>query len=611
MKSIRRTLILNVMVLLVLALGAVAALVYEITRNAIQEKQRTARQLVDLQFNEQRDEVMLGQARLLASEALSQLDPVRLGQYREASPYALYSLTFGPNSHVTTPLMLAERLPGSLSFRLNTLLATDIKFSDSDAMMHGYVQVNSDWGNIWRSQSLSGPMLHFDVADFSSEERFHWMFDDIEVAPGLKARRVRLKAPLARFRVGSQLLEQPPARASLGVASGLRRDPFHPERVVGPPWYYEPPRGPRVGRPSGGRPGNPPGLFGTNYMPTLYIQVAWDADVAANHPRMQEMEVRRVKQRNDLDEENREQLSVLKRRLIWIGAATLGIVLIGGWLLVGAGLAPLKRLSHAVSQISAKDFRLPLEPKVLPREVAPVAERLKQALQQLQEAFAREKRASADISHELRTPLAALTTTLEVALRKPRSNDDYRQTIEDSRQIARQISKLVERMLMLAWLDAGADEVRTQSVDIDELVEGCAAIGKPLAEAQGLRFQVRAEKPLTATTDPDKLREVVMNLVHNAIEYNRPGGEVEISASSQTSGIVVEVSDTGIGIPTELYDKIFERFYRGDPSRNAAGVHAGLGLAIVKEYVDRLGGRLSIESTVGTGSRFRIELPNA
>ena len=132
-----------------------------------------------------------------------------------------------------------------------------------------------------------------------------------------------------------------------------------------------------------------------------------------------------------------------------------------------------------------------------------------------------------------------------------------------------------------------------------------------MAEAQGLHFQFTAEKSLTVNTDPDKLREVVMNLVHNAIEYNRPGGEVEILARSGVAGgVVVEVRDTGIGIPLEMHEKIFERFYRGDPSRNAAGVHAGLGLAIVKEYIDRLGGRLFIESAVGTGSRFRVELPH-
>jgi signal transduction histidine kinase len=417
---------------------------------------------------------------------------------------------------------------------------------------------------------------------------------------------VVLKAPLIRSKVLQQELS--PERASLGIASGLRRDPLRPDRVTGPSWYPEAPRGPgRPGRPPSGTRQQPQPLLGS-FLPTLYVQVAWDS--TNKDPDFQKLLHEREQDLETLDSDNQNSMKQLKIRLAWIGAVTLGVVVIGGWLLVGTGLAPLKRLSHAVSEVSAKDFKLPIDPGQLPCEVSFVADRLKQTLQQLQEAFAREKRAAADISHELRTPLAALTTTLEVALRKQRSPDDYRQTIDDARQIARQMSKLVERMLVLAWLDAGADMVRPESVELDELVEGCAAIGKPLAEAQGLKFQVDSEKPLTVRTDPDKVREVVMNLLHNAIEYNQPGGEVGIRARASASGVVVEVSDTGIGIPQELQGKIFERFYRGDPSRNAAGVHAGLGLAIVKEYVDRLGGRLFIESQVGSGSRFRVELPN-
>jgi len=623
MKSIRRVLILNVTALLVVALGSVAALVYRITQDALSEKQRSAGELVDLQFAEQRDEALLTQARALAGEAQSQFDPVKFRQYFEAAPFGAYALTFGANSHITVPLWLAERIPGPLSFRLNGLLATDIKLNESEASTHGYVQVDSDWGNIWRSKALAGPNLPLDVSQFQTEEKFQWFFDEIEINEGVKARRVRLKAPLTRTRVLVQAQEPQPEKASLGVAAGLRPDPFRPNRYIGPPWYYDPRgQGPGPGsgmskrppfgigsRPPSPSPPPPPlsNFFGGNYQPTLYIQVAWDS--TTSDPKLLELESRRKLQHAELDADHERSLRHVEKRLLWIGLGTFAIVVVGGWLLVGVGLSPLKRLSDAVSQVSAKDFKLPLEPRELPREVSPVALRFQQTLQDLQAAFAREKRSSADISHELRTPLAALTTTLEVALRKPRSNEEYRQTIVDSRQIARQMSRLVERMLMLAWLDAGADVIRPCVVEIDELVDGCAAIGKPLAEAQGLKFQVNAEHPLTVNTDPDKVREVVMNLLHNAIEYNRPGGEVEITARSSPGGIVLVVRDTGIGIAAEFQDKIFERFYRGDPSRNATGVHAGLGLAIVKEYVDRLGGRLSIESQLGSGSSFRVEIP--
>ncbi len=597
-------------VLLVLSLGAVAALVYRQTEEAIQNKQSAIRDQVEMQFADQRDKAMLAQARAIVSDAQSQFDPVKFEQYLEVAPLSAYALVFGPNSHVTAPLWLAERLRGTLSFRLNLLLATDIKLNDSEAMTHGFVQVNSDWGNIWRSKSLSGPTLPLDVAQFNSEERFQWIFDDYEVTPGIKARRVRLKAPLIRTRVLTHGADVVPERAGLGIAASLRRDPFRPERVIGPPWYNAP-RGPRGRSGSSGRPGGATDVQQQHYLPTLYIQVAWDS--TANDPfLLAKLEQRAA--RSAAGRARRGEPAVARPLAGAAGVDRGGSlrhgVAIGGWLLIGSGLAPLKRLSLAVSRVSAKDFKLPIDPRELPGELLPVAERLQQTLQQLQEAFAREKRASADISHELRTPLAALTTTLEVALRKPRSAEDYRQTIEDARQIGRQISVLVDRMLKLAWLDSGADQVQSEAVDIDQLVDGCASIGKPLAEAQGLKFAVNAERPLTMRTDPDKVREVVMNLLHNAIEYNRPGGAIELHARSFESGIVLEVCDTGIGIPLEMQGKIFERFYRGDPSRNAAGVHAGLGLAIVKEYVDRLGGRLSIESQVGAGSRFRIELPD-
>ncbi len=601
MLSIRRKLVLNITILIVLVLGAVAGLVYEITRSAIDAKHQSVTKTVELQFREQRDEAMLTQARKLASEAQSQFDPSAYRKKFEAALLTSMLIPQGMNGHVSGPVWLIDHYPGPQLYRESMLLASEVKLGESEEMTRGYVQVNSDWGNLWRSQAETAPLPVLDASQFTAEETIEWFFDDIEVAPGVTAHRIRMKAPLSRFRTLTQPQVIVPERAAMGIASGLRRDGARLDRPLFP--FFFGGRGRAPGRGGGFASGS-----STPPHPTIYIQVAWNESTV---PQLVKLAKERDEVLSRLDSENKTALADLKLRLAGIGGIALCLVVVGGWLLIGASLYPLKRLSVAVSQVSAKDFKLPIEPEELPREVIPVAERLKQTLQQLQDAFAREKRASADISHELRTPLAALTTTLEVALRKERTPESYRQTLEDCRQIARQISLLVERMLMLAWLDAGVDRINSEKVSVDQLVQGCAAVGKPLAEAHGLHFQVSSEKSLTVNTDPDKLREVVMNLVHNAIEYNQPGGKVEIVArSGMTGGVVVEVRDTGIGIPAELHEKIFERFYRGDPSRNAAGVHAGLGLAIVKEYVDRLGGQLSIESAVGSGSRFRIELPN-
>jgi signal transduction histidine kinase len=102
-----------------------------------------------------------------------------------------------------------------------------------------------------------------------------------------------------------------------------------------------------------------------------------------------------------------------------------------------------------------------------------------------------------------------------------------------------------------------------------------------------------------------------MNLLHNAVEYNRPGGRVELNAHRDNGSVVFEVRDTGIGMTPEVREKIFERFFRADPSRHATGVHAGLGLAIVKEYVTRLGGTIGVDSRPDAGSTFRVSLPAA
>jgi heavy metal sensor kinase len=284
-------------------------------------------------------------------------------------------------------------------------------------------------------------------------------------------------------------------------------------------------------------------------------------------------------------------------------------VVVGGYWLMRLGLSPLQRLSEAVSLVSARDFRLPFDEPKLPAELRPIVERLTETLNLLKRAFAREKQAAADISHELRTPLAALLTTIEVALRKPRPIEEYREVLADCHATGQHMNQLVERLLALARIDAGADTMRSRSVEVTAIADQCATMVRPLAEARGLKLNVHRNGPIQFHTDADKLREVINNLLHNAIEYNQPNGSVDLSVERQNGALQVEVRDTGIGIAPEQSAHIFERFYRADPSRHADGMHAGLGLAIVKSYVDLMGGTITVQSTQGKGSTFRLELP--
>ncbi len=598
MTSIRRTLLVNVLLLLVVTLGVVSVVVYRTSADALREKQRSARELVELRYEDQLDEELRTRAEILARDVQSNFQPDEFwARLTAAELFGLANGLTGPSQQINQYIHSLHRPTNwwqlsRLSSKL-TLNEEDIYHDREGDAAFEFVQLSDDRGPTWMSKSLTGQAMSADTGFNRKSTDYSQKVDTLALADGRTVRRMTLLKPVMRYgRVNSPGFarprkdDSPPAsRAVVGISAAARIPP--PPRNQGP-FFGGPPMGDR---------------------PNFLIQCAWDT--SADNPRLADKLQARNEQFAAIDAETDSGIRNLRATIGWAVVAALGGTLLGGWFLVGLGLSPLRRLSHAVSQISPRDLHLSLDPRGLPSEINPVAERLSRSLTDLEAAFAREKRAAADISHELRTPIAALITTLDVTLRKPRTADHYRETLTDCRAIAAQLGQLVERILVLAWLDAGADELRTERVEITDLVGGVAAIAKPLAEAQGLSLKVDVPDSLSVRTDPDKLREVVMNLTHNAIAYNRPGGEVELRASTHATGVAIEVRDTGIGMPPEIHEKIFERFFRGDPSRTATGVHAGLGLAIVKEYVDRLGGRLTVESTVGTGSRFRIELPNA
>jgi heavy metal sensor kinase len=403
-----------------------------------------------------------------------------------------------------------------------------------------------------------------------------YVFDDVELRPGAKLRRVTYHAEIPRNMVW-WLRRRPPPRGAMQPRPG-------PEPAKA--WWSADPR----------RPG-------------FIIQFA--RDTRERDANLAALQTDYDKSLASLETDTQETLAGLQQRLWWISLATFAAIVVGGFLLIRLGLAPLHRLSDAVSRVSTRDFRLQLDDARMPTELRPIVDRLAQTLDMLKRAFNREKQAAADISHELRTPLAALLTTTEVALRKPRTPEEYRELLGDCRESGKQMSQLVERLLALARLDAGADTLRPQEVDVADLAEQCAALVRPLAEARGVSLRVHRQGPAPLTADPDKLREVLTNLLHNAIQYNRPEGAIDLVVEQNNGDLRVEVRDTGIGIPESAREQIFERFFRADPSRSADGLHAGLGLAIVKGYVDLMGGSIGVDSAEGQGSTFRIRLPVA
>jgi heavy metal sensor kinase len=411
--------------------------------------------------------------------------------------------------------------------------------------------------------------------------------DEFELKPGVQVRRLAIKTPIT-----STVRPVPVPRGQWnGGVDRSRNDSFR-----------GPPPGPRQDRPL---PATPP----TTTVPTQTIFVQCAAETGERDAAIAGLTDQLREDLANLRAESQATLSGLRLKLLLINLATMAATALGCIWLVQLGLVPLRRLSEAVGKVSPNDLRLPYEEKNLPRELKPIVNRLNETFDELRRAFAREKQAAADISHELRTPLAALKTTIEVALKKPRSPEEYRETLEDCRNAAQQMNQLVERLLTLARLDAGVDHIRPSLIDVAALTEQCTAMVRPLAEANGLDLQLERNGPINLQTDPNKFREIVTNLLHNAIAYNRPKGKVVVDVQAKAGKVRLEVKDTGIGISDDAKSHIFDRFYRVDSSRNAEGMHSGLGLSIVKGYVDLMGGTITVDSAPGRGSTFRVELP--
>jgi heavy metal sensor kinase len=599
MRSIRLSLMVYFLVLLAVALGAVGGLAYWSTAQIVQARKETTKNLLCTQHErrtsrEQRrlDNGLLMQARYLATVAQFQFQGNRT-RVPTLAPLGILTASLNPSGYVQVPGWVAESVRGPLSQRIYQQSMAEIQFNEVNLPPYPkpdpihqdvsptmeFFQITSEWGNTWHSRSMERLSFPVDSEEFKKVALLDYKFDDYTLTPGQVVRRITLKAPVSRFRY----------RVPGTPNTTVTRSPAEAAQLLGQPSE------------------KPPERVAESAAPALLIQVA--ADMVHLHEVLNSHKVEHEHQLAMLDQESADTLASLRNRLLAIGLVTFLATVLGGFALVRLGLSPLRRLSEAVSRVSEKDFRLQFDEPKLPTELRPIVERLTQTLEQLQRAFTREKQATADISHELRTPLAALLTTTEVALRKPRPADEYRQLLEDCRSIGQQLSHQVEKLLALARLDAGVDRLRAQEIDAAALAKQCADLVRPLAEARELKLQVHHKGEASLVTDADKLREVLTNLLHNAVEYNRPKGTIDLTVQRDNGTLQVEVRDSGIGIAPEAQQQIFQRFYRVDASRQEAGLHSGLGLAIVKGYIDLLGGTISVESTLGQGSAFRIRLP--
>ena len=293
--------------------------------------------------------------------------------------------------------------------------------------------------------------------------------------------------------------------------------------------------------------------------------------------------------------------------LAGIGGVILLIGLAGGGWLVTRAIRPVEAISVAAQQISAGDLSQRINVAETESELGQLASVLNSTFARLEAAFVRQRQFTADAAHELRTPVTVILTQTQLALSRDRSAEDYRQTLEACQRSAQRMRRLIESLLELARYDAGQESLQRAPFDLAPMVAECVELVRPLAEEKSVTLAVQLV-PLQVTGDAERLSQVVMNLLTNAIQYNRPAGEVRIVIAPEPGRAVVTVTDTGRGIAPEDLPRVFERFYRADKSRTG-GANSGLGLSICQAIVEAHGGTLEAASEPGAGSTFTLRLP--
>jgi signal transduction histidine kinase len=271
-------------------------------------------------------------------------------------------------------------------------------------------------------------------------------------------------------------------------------------------------------------------------------------------------------------------------------------------------LRPLLVTADQVAQIDQSSLHRRIDCIGMPEELVAVATKLNEMLGRLDDSQKQRQRFLSDASHELRTPVAALMTAIEVALRRERDVDSYRQTLRTCLIDAKLLQRLVEVLMAQARSVAPRQEHEVEIIDLSTFIDECAHVLAPLAAER--RVEIHNDErfgALQIESEPDRLRSILLNLVGNAIEYNREGGEVVLSCATRNGGALISVRDSGVGISDEHLLHLFEPFYRADASRSSG--HLGLGLHLVQTHVKALHGKCEVRSKLGQGTTFDVWIP--
>ncbi|MCE0497319.1 MAG: ATP-binding protein [Methylacidiphilales bacterium] len=283
--------------------------------------------------------------------------------------------------------------------------------------------------------------------------------------------------------------------------------------------------------------------------------------------------------------------------------------ILGGYSLLGRALSPVDEIVSAAEQITFKNLSQRLPVPQTGDEFERISLALNRMIQRLEEAFQIANRFSADASHELRTPLTIIRGELEAMVKSPTLTSDALQRVADMLEEVERLTRIVEGLLLVSRLESGEAQMQITTLDLGELVNSVADQMELLSQDKLLTMKREINLNVFVEGDAMRLKQVVVNLLDNAIKYTPEGGTIILGVRTNKTHAILEAADTGIGIQPDALPHVFKRFFRSGEARAGRIAGTGLGLAIVQSITEAHGGMVFAESNANAGSQFRVELP--
>jgi heavy metal sensor kinase len=305
----------------------------------------------------------------------------------------------------------------------------------------------------------------------------------------------------------------------------------------------------------------------------------------------------------------------IQRRLL--GTLSLSIpiaillALVGGALLANRAIEPLNRMTETAQLISADHLDERIELNRGDVELRRLADAFNEMLQRLDQSFKQIRQFTADASHELRTPVAILLGETDLAVNDLLSYEECKAALKSRREELQRMAQIVDDLLALSQIEYGEKPLQVKPLDFSDLVIEVCEQQRNQARAKGVTIEIMETVPVRIEGDSSRLRQMVRNILDNAIKYTPAGGRVAVELD-QPNGTAFRlcISDTGMGIPYSAQSQIFDRFYRVDQARTREDGGSGLGLSIVKQIIEAHGGRVSVKSEMGIGTSMTLTMPN-